>query len=267
MCILFTPLQEAARLIWFTYLRHFGYAFRDQPLPGKRVRSIKRLRAANPPPGQTRDQVSEASSPGQVSGSTSSTRGIIQVVETDSQRRIAWRAYRAKALKGDNGVKAAGYDSFPTDDFLFEDAKEEDEESKNGSVSENATLSIENISSWEELEAIESSMDYRQLYAFRNTYVSKRKKPKFLTQDECWHIQKVMVVRQATTLGVLYLALLYTEQKLLPVDITRYSRGRHWRAYMYMYNVYMSVLLTCLCGDPITQVGSNGENTLQHSSQ
>ena len=224
-------------------------------MPGQKLGGIKHTHVLNSLSGQTQDKASGASPPCQSQekcANTPSTSGVIHVVLRDNHAR-------AKRRKRDGGVKEAGYDSFPNDDFLFEEAKEEGKESQSGSVIENASLSLENISSWEELEAVERSMDWRQLYTFRRAYVGI-KKPKFVAQDERWVIQKVTVAKQSTCLGVLYLALLYTEQKLLPVDIIRYSKARHWRACTCMY-----IQLYTQYGHPITQVGSTGKTTLQHS--
>lgn len=205
-------------------------------MPGQKLGGIKNTYTLNSLPGQTQDKASGASPPCQSQekcANTPSTSGAIQVARRDNPAR---RAARAKRRKRDGGAKEAGYDSFPNDDFLFEEAKEESKESQSGSIIENASPSLENISSWEELEAVERSMDWRQLYTFRRAYVGI-KKPKFVAQDERWVIQQVTVAKQSTCLGVLYLALLYTEQILLPVDIIRYSKAEPICTYNYTYSM------------------------------
>ena len=83
---------------------------------------------------------------------------------------------------------------------------------------------MESLRSWEELEELERAMDCRQLLAFRQAYLSAHGelKPKFVAETESWGYQP-RVFKLRTTVSLLYLALLYTEQPVLPADLIRYG--------------------------------------------
>lgn len=93
------------------------------------------------------------------------------------------------------------------------------------SESMDATESVqmmESLTSWEELEELEKTMDCRQLLAFRQAYLSAHGglKPKFVSRAESWANQP-RVFKLRMTVSLLYLALLYTEQPVLPADLVR----------------------------------------------
>ena len=85
----------------------------------------------------------------------------------------------------------------------------------------NVTEVVQALRSREELEALEKEMSSNQLYLFRQAYLlAGNHKPRFIPKSEVWS-RNPRVFRVGMTLGVLYLALLYTNQPVLPVDIAR----------------------------------------------
>lgn len=141
---------------------------------------------------------------------------------------LTTNAKRAKT-KADREKKTSGFYDFPDDKFLFEEAdKEENAGSCREPVKMDTSESVrimESISSWEELERLEKTMDCKQLLKFRQTYFSSHNpKPKFVGKGEHWANQP-RVFKQYMTVSVLYLALLYTEQPVLPADIVRWAAG------------------------------------------
>ena len=233
-------MQEAARLIWFTYLRHYGYAFRDQ------AQSV----SGRP---QTRLSLSSQPSPSG-SGSQCGTVGGVRDRRRGKRKRPTGSEEDTEltcVVKREKTVEeeAAGYDTFPDDKFLFETTKTEsvntvtsgDSTSKpapsgRASLPADAAESLqimESLSSWEELEELERSMDSKRLFAFRQAFLHSRGiKPRFVADDEPWKPQpRVFTIHM--TVSLLYLALLYTEQSVLPVDLVRCGS----------YSVYGSMLV------------------------
>ena len=150
-------------------------------------------------------------------------------------------------------AKTAGYDTFPDDKFLFETANKSKNTTGELELSQGASKTtdkskntvekldlsqvarettdaaesvrmMESLRSWEELEELERAMDCRQLLAFRQAYLSAHGelKPKFVAETESWGYQP-RVFKLRTTVSLLYLALLYTEQPVLPADLIRYG--------------------------------------------
>ena len=167
----------------------------------------------------------------------------------DGRRRRRKRGQKRQAITDSEGSsaivkkarrttkEAAGYDTFPDDKFLFEtrdSSQDTEEDGKSGGGGEAESVKImEGLSSWEELEELERAMDCRQLLAFRQGYlVARGIKPQFVANDESWAGQP-RVFKMRMTVSVLYLALLYTEQPLLPVDLVRYGT----LLYRWMYGV------------------------------
>ena len=184
-------LQEAARLIWFTYLRHFGYAFRDQSPTGDSQTST--VSGDSRKRKQRRETLPSLSSP------------------------------KPKRAKTEDG-----FDSFPSDHLLFtEEGKEErgtEPQAKKAAGSDSGSVPVvmEEPGSWEQLKALERSMDCWQLYKFRVSNKHGQFKPKVMPKDMYWG-KGVQVFTRACTVSVLYLALLYTKQNVLPADLTRCS--------------------------------------------
>ena len=234
-------MQEAARLIWFTYLRHYGYAFRDWATgQGEDRRSgsqtigcnsfqqktPSRHTSSSRTPTTTDDSITELDKVSVPIGRSKGKGRKRPFVEVNNASNDAKRTKLTS-------VDSVGYDTFPDDKFLFEvvtqpENERQDKEAvrKGESVREIDTREsvrmMEEISSWEELDELERSMDCRQLLQFRQAYLSSRgPKPKFVAKDEPWAGQP-RVFKLHMTVSVLYLALLYSEQPVLPVDIVRY---------------------------------------------
>lgn len=116
------------------------------------------------------------------------------------------------------------YDTFPDDESLFKSSNDTERGETDGSKKLDASESVrtmESVSSWEELDQLERSMDCKQLLLFRQNYLSSRcGKPKFVGKGEQW-LGQPRVFKLSMTVSVLYLALLYTEQTILPADIVR----------------------------------------------
>lgn len=254
MCVVF--LQEAARLIWFAYLRHYGYAFRDQPQNTRLSRDGGS--------GSKEDTVTGPSKPDDSSTnnvSSSQSQSCSESVSNgrcNSKRRQGGLAPKAKRAKTEDvGEKImGGFYDFPDDSFLFENTGTQDEIT--GSCKEAVQMDtsecvriMESISSWEELDKLERTMDCKQLLKFRQAYLSSHNsKPKFVSKGERWGSQP-RVFKQYMTVSVLYLALLYTAQPILPVDIVR---------------CVCTVLLKCMCLVYChVQVGSHGEGSTEYS--
>ena len=176
-------------------------------------------------------------------------------VDSDSTESSSSVAKKAKVAV----EKSAGYDTFPDDKFLFEDTEKEEkiDESKSArkfdlsqGVCETLDSSVsvrimENVTTWEGLEELEAAMDCRQLLAFRQAYLSAHgeRKPKFVDETESWKYQP-RVFKLRHTVSVLYLALLYTEQPVLPADLTRYLITQ--ASYMCIFYLSTVVLMCCL---------------------
>lgn len=227
-------LQEAARLIWFTYLRHYGYAFRDQPqntqLPrhsgsGKQDMATGHSR----PDDSSTNTLNDASTPHSSPCRPCSETKVVSLSGRRGTKRprgdLAPNAKQAKT-KNDREKNASGFYDFPDDKFLFEEANNQEENVGSGreAVKMDASESVrimESISSWQELDELERTMDCKQLLKFRHAYLSSQSpKPKFVGKGEHW-ANLPRVFKQYMTVSVLYLALLYTEQPVLPVDIVR----------------------------------------------
>ena len=209
-------MQEAARLIWFIYLRHYGYAFRDQS---------QAARPSNSDDSSEKDlQAGHSQSPGSSSSkSTHTLNGSGPSVSGRSSRKRCSSSTAPNSAKRVKTETDAGYNTFPDDKFLFKEDEDVGEASQ-GTVKIDASKSVqimEGISSWEQLEEVERTMDCKQLLMFRQAYLSSHSsKPKFVGKGERWASQP-RVFTQFMTVSVLYLALLYTEQPVLPVDIVR----------------------------------------------
>ena len=156
--------------------------------------------------------------------------------EVGQEARVVTECSRKRHLSGTSGVNSkkaktitssdrVGYDNFPDDKFLFETSNgtvEDADETVRMDASECVPI-METISSWEELDERERNMDCKQLLMFRQAYLSSRgSKPKFVGKSEQWSSQP-RVFKQHMTVSLLYLALLYTEQPVLPADIVRYQ--------------------------------------------
>jgi hypothetical protein len=249
-------VKEAARLIWFTYLRHYGYAFREEG------RSVS---------GRTQNKLQfcpSSSQPGPSGSGLQFDCGTAALVRVRGRagRRGQKRPADSASTESSGTVKktktaaeaTAGYDTFPDDKFLFEDvetanknknttkelkrsqrASETADKSKNTvgkldmSQAARETMDaaesvrmMESLRSWEELEELERAMDCRQLLAFRQAYLSAHGelKPKFVAETESWGYQP-RVFKLRTTVSLLYLALLYTEQPVLPADLIRWVKS------------------------------------------
>ena len=250
--ILSVSVQEAARLIWFTYLKHYGYAFRDQSQatqsPGTSSTTTS-IGSTSCKPGLLDEQSQPHDSP-----STSSRQKSVRPTPSSSQSRLTGEAAStlsggsgrgakggkrrrrdsgtpsAKRVKPNSNDVLAGFDTFPNDDFLFESkcdssqAKGEtggDREAGRVKIDPSKSVRImEGISSWEELAALERTMDCKQLLMFRQAYLSAGNlRPKFVGQGQQWLQPRVF--KPHMTISLVYLALLYTEQTVLPVDIVR----------------------------------------------
>ena len=134
----------------------------------------------------------------------------------------------AKKAKTLSSVESVGYDTFPDDKFLFKSSNDTERGEKDGGkklgVSESVQM-MEAVSSWEELDKLERSMDCKQLLLFRQNYLSSCSgKPTFVGKGEQWTGQP-RVFKLSMTVSVIYLALLYTEQPVLPADIVRHVNG------------------------------------------
>lgn len=225
-------MQEAARLIWFTYLKHYGYAFRDQTQGTRPSCSDGKqdpLAGDSQPPNKP--SLGAVSTPSRCQSSYQSqphneTDMLVLSEKSGRKRCQSGMAPDAKRVRMDSGEYKAGFDTFPDDKFLFESGSSQVENAGSGkeTVKMDASESVrimEGISSWEELDELERTMDCRQLLMFRQAYLSARNsKPKFVGKGERWGSQP-RVFKQYMTISVLYLALLYTEQPVLPVDIVR----------------------------------------------
>ena len=252
-------------MIWFSYLRHYGYAFKDQPQsPSKDTANLETETHCQPLQTELNTKV-RTSLVGRSDSSTGS-------VGTNKKRlATATEILPAKRVKKDGGP---GYDSFPSDEFLFNDLDinrdeitstqreiektiltqvDEEEttltqtgnedmisdqaqtERKNVTSSrrkkwdralyedKSVTQVMEDLSSRAELDALEREMDCGQLYMFRQAYLlAGDHKPKFISKADVWS-RNPRVFKVAMTLGLLYLALLYADQPVLPVDIARFA--------------------------------------------
>lgn len=227
-------LQEAARLIWFTYLRHYGYAFRDQlqnTQPPRHSGSGKQdtVTGHSRPNGPSTNRLNNASTQHSSSSQPCSETEVASLSGRSGTKRsqgsLAPNAKRAKT-KNDREKNTSGFYDFPDDKFLFEEADNQEKSTGSGreAVKMDSSESVrimESISSWEELEELERTMDCKQLLKFRQAYLSSHNhKPKFVGKSENWGNQP-RVFKQYMTVSVVYLALLYTEQSVLPVDIVR----------------------------------------------
>ena len=205
-------MQEAARLIWFIYLKHYRYAFRDQS---------QTTGPSNCSDSTEKDLKTEHSH--SLSSSSSKNTHTLKGTELSRKRcSSGTSSTNAKRIKRESD---GGYDTFPDDKFLFEEDKDGGGEAGRGTVDQmDASKSVqimEGISSWEELEGVERTMDCKQLLMFRQAYLASRNsRPKFVGKGERWTSQP-RVFTQFMTVSVLYLALMYTEQPVLPVDIVR----------------------------------------------
>jgi hypothetical protein len=131
--------REAARLIWFIYLRHYGYAFRDQS---------QAARPSNSDDSSEKDlQAGHSQSPGSSSSkSTHTLNGSGPSVSGRSSRKRCSSSTAPNSAKRVKTETDAGYNTFPDDKFLFKEDEDVGEASQARSPNLSARVSDGRVS-------------------------------------------------------------------------------------------------------------------------
>lgn len=219
------------KYIWFLYLKQFGYAFQDSPstsqsatptslttpttpglsCPQKRKRPEKRERGGKNVPTPKRPEVGKK----KVHSSDAGKEKLLEPSPPRKRSRVEQEGggksiLTPKVDKNDISLLGAGKgksraeasNEILNDSFLFKEESDEDSDS----------VEEEGPSSPAECEG-EASVSGNDLYMLRR---AKRR-------------QKVKYFSLKYTIGLLYLGLLYTHQRILPADLMRLEIPGRWR--------------------------------------
>lgn len=214
-------IQEAVKYIWFLYLKKFGYAFLDNhgaadtptfhPVTPTRVKATP----SHPATASLMATPSHSATPTNLmSPMTGSCRPQKRNrTECDGNVPTPKRSKTTKSLKrvlpsSSKGKSTASFDEFPSDSVLFdcsrdnlpEESDEEDESPLPPDVPEG-----QDPPSPAGVGGEGSIVSGNELYMLRRA--KRRQKVKYFTVK--------------FTIGLLYLGLLYTHQKILPSDLMR----------------------------------------------